>query len=404
MSSQKTGLVAKALNGITVLDFSRFTAAPYCAMLLADMGARVIRIERPGGGVDRQFGLMGPDGETFVFKMTARNKEGITLDFLPPAGQELLALLLKKTEVVVHNFTPGSPEYKILDYDTLNQKDPRLIIVAVSGCGASGPYAERTAFDATAKAMGGAMWLSGFPGSPPLKAATPYVDLGTGCLGAFGVMTALYHRERTGKGQFIDISLLDVGATFPQYIGPVALYHATGELRQQLGNYGFGVYMNCLPTKDGWVMIAPFGDSLWRRLCQMVGHEEMATDPRFLHDSDRQRNRFLIDEVLTPWFQARTTAEALEEFQQARIPAEKVDNIAEVIENPQIKARELIVYQEHPGLGPIPLPGVLPKMSLTPGGLDKPAPRPGEHNLAVYHDWLGLSRQKLAALEKQGII
>lgn len=394
----------KVLKDVSVLDFSRFTAAPYCTMLLADMGARVIRVERPGGGVDRQFGLMAPDGETFVFKMTARNKEGITLDILTPEGQELLALLLEKADVVVHNFTPGSPELKVLDYNTLSKKAPRLIMVSLSGCGAYGPYSKRTAFDATAKAMSGAMWLTGFPDGPPLKSTVPYVDLGAGSLAAFGIMLALYQRGKTGKGQHIDISLLDVAASFPQYVGAVALYSVYGELRQQVGNYGFGVYMNCFEAKNGWVMLTPQGDSLWHRLCQLVGREDMATNPRFLHDSDRQKNRFLIDAVLTPWFKARTVAEALNELHRARIPAERVDNIADLTNNPQVRARELIVYQEHPGLGQIPLPGVLPKLSMNPGSVDKPAPGIGEHNLAIYHNMLGISREKVSLLEQQGVI
>lgn len=394
----------KILKDVIVLDFSRFTAAPYCAALLADMGARVIRVERPGGNVDRQFGLMAPDGETFVFKMTARNKQGITLDILTPEGQELLGLLLEKTDVVVHNFTVGSPEFDALDYDTLSKKDPRLIMVAMSGCGAYGPYFERTAFDATAKAMSGAMWLTGFPDGPPLKSTVPWVDLGAGCLAAYGIMLALFHREKTGKGQHIDSSLLDTAASFAQYVGPVALYHAHGELRQQLGNYGFGVYMNCFQTSDGWVMVTPFGDSLWHRLCQMVGREELATDPKFLHDSDRQKNRHLIDAVLADWFKARTVAEALEELHKARIPAERVDNIADLTNNPQVKARELIVYVDHPGVGEIPLPGVLPKLSMNPGSLDSPAPQIGEHNVAIYHDMLGIGRKELSALESKGVI
>jgi len=394
----------KILKDIVVLDFSRFTAAPYCAALLADMGARVIRIEKPGGNVDRQFGLMAPDGETFVFKMTARNKQGITLDILTSEGQGLLDLLLEKADVVVHNFIMGSPEIKVLDYDTLSQKYPRLIMAAISGYGAYGPYAERTAFDATAKAMSGAMRLTGFPGGPPLKSTVPYVDLGAGCLAAYGIVLALYQREKTGKGQFIDTSLLDIAASFAQYVGPAALYYVHGELREQLGNYGFGVYMNCFQTKDGWVMVAPFGDSLWRRLCRMIGREEMTTDPRFLHDSDRQQNRFLIDAVLEDWFKARTVAEALDELGKARVPAERVDNIADLINNPQVKARELMVYMEHPGVGEMPLPGVLPKLSLNPGSVDSPAPQIGEHNKAIYHDMLGVSEEELSALEKKGII
>jgi len=394
----------KALSDLTVLDFSRFTAAPYCAMLLADMGARVIRIERPGGNVDRQFGLMAPDGETFVFKMTARNKEGITLDILTQEGQELLDRLLEKTDIVVHNFTPGSPEYKVLDYPALSKKYPGLILVSVSGCGAYGPHAERTAFDATAKAMSGAMRVTGFPGNPPLKATVPYVDLGAGALGALGIMIAVHHRWKTGKGQFVDISLLDTAATFIQYLGAAALYAVHGELREQLGNYGFGVYMNCFETKDGWVMICPFGDSLWRRLCRMVGHEEMATDPKFLHDSDRQRNRLLIDEVLIPWFKAQTVAEALNELDKARIPSSRVNNQADISNDPQVKARELLVYQDYPKVGKMPVPGVLPKLSVTPGSIHDMAPRVGEHNSAIYHEMLGLDLEKLAELEKKNII
>jgi len=394
----------KAFEDLIVLDFSRFTAAPYCTMLLADMGARVIRIERPGGNVDRQFGLMAPDGETFVFKMTARNKEGITLDILTSEGQELLALLLEKADIIVHNFTPGSPEYNKLDYTALKEKYPALIVVSLSGCGAYGPYAEKTAFDATAKAMSGAMRLTGFPGNPPLKATVPYVDLGTGSLAALGVMFALYHRVNTGEGQFVDISLLDTAATFAQYVGAAALYSVHGELREQLGNYGFGVYMNCLETKDGWVMIAPFGDSLWRRLCKMVKREEIANDPKFLHDSDRQQNRLLIDEVLIPWFKTQTVAEALSELAKARIPSARVNNLADLVDDPQVKARELIVYQEYPKVGKMPVPGVLPKMSATPGSVRHPAPIIGEHNTTIYHELLGLSREKLSSLEQKGII
>ena len=394
----------KVLKDVFVLDFSRFLAAPYCGQLLADMGARVIRVEKPGGGVDRQFGLMGPDGESIVFKLSARNKEGITLDVMRPEGQELLSLLLQKTDVIIHNFTPGSPELKVLDYESLNQKHPGLIMAAVSGYGAYGPYAKRTAFDPTTKAMSGEMWLNGMPGGPPFRAIVPYVDLGAGTQAAFGIMLALYHRQKTGQGQYIDVALLDIGATYLQYVGSLLLYTLQGEERRQLGNHGFGIYMNCFETNDGWVTITPGGDSLWAKLCNLIGCDDMITDPRFLHDNDRRDNSELVDAVLEPWFKDRTVAEALGELHKARIPAERVDSIVDLMNNPQVKAREAIIYDEYSGIGKIPMPGVLPKLSVTPGGVDRGAPQSGEHNMAIYRDMLGISQEQLSALEKKGVI
>lgn len=394
----------RAIGDITVLDFSRFAAGPYCTMLLADMGAQVIRVEPPGGGVDRQFGLQGPDGESLVFKLTARNKKSITLDILSSEGQELLFNLVKVTDVIVHNFTPGTAEAKVLDYETVSQKNGRLIIAAISGFGSYGPYAQRGAFDASAKAMSGAMWLNGLPGGPPVKETVPYADLGTGSLAAFGIMLALYHRQKTGKGQVIDASLLDTAGSFVQCLGTVAFYSLSGELRQQLGNHGFATYMNCFDTRDGWVIVMAYGNSIWRRLCRLMGREDMVTDPRFANDGERQKNSNVIDTALAPWFKARTVAEALHELDEARVPAEEVATIADFARNPQVQAREMIDYLQYPEVGRLPVPGVLPKLSLTPGRIDNLAPRIGEHNLEVYNGMLGISQETLSVLERRSII
>ncbi len=394
----------KALTGISVLDFTRFAAGPYCTMLLADMGAQVIRVEPPGGVVDRRFGLLAPDGESLITKLTGRNKKSITLNILSSEGQNLLFELLKITDVVAHNFTPRSTEAQILDYNHLSEMNPKLIMVGISGFGNSGPYAERTAFDASAKAMSGAMWLNGLPGGPPVKETVPYADFGTGCLAAYGIMLALYHRQKTGSGQFIDASLLDTVGSFIQCLGTVAFHTLHGQLRQQLGNHGFATYMNCFETKDGWVIVMPYGDSIWRRLCKLIKREDMIEDTRFSNDELRQENAHLIDAILIPWFNNLTVAEATYELNSARVPAEKVETIADYINNPQVQATQMIQYLEYPEIGRLPVPGVVPKLTLTPGSIDGLAPRVGEHNFEIYNGMLGISKHELSSMKGSGTI
>ncbi|BBO82029.1 CoA transferase [Desulfosarcina ovata subsp. sediminis] len=399
-----TNSANKVLEDITVLDFSRFAAGPYCTMLLADMGAQVIRVEQPGGGADREFGLLAPDGEAFSIKITARNKKGITLDILSDEGRQLLSELLKKADVIVHNFTLESAEAKVLNYDILSKENPALIMAYITGFGSGGPYASKSAFDFSAKAMTGAMWLNAMPGGGPVKEPVPYADLGTGCLAAYGIMVALHHRLKTGKGQLVDASLLDTAASFVEAIGAVALYSVHGEVRHQLGNHGFATYMNILEAKDGYIVIMPYGNRIWRRLCRLLEREDMITDPRFVNDGERQKNSEIIDAIMVPWCKALTVDEVLNKLDSVRVPAEKVDTIADFVNNPQVRDRNLIEYLEYPGVGSFAAPAVLPKLSSTPGDIVRLAPKVGEHNQEIYNGLLQLSEADLSRLATKGII
>jgi len=244
------------LNGIRVIDLSRFQACPLCGMVLADMGAEVIRLEPPEGAPDRTWGQLGPDGETLLFKVAARNKKSITLDLKSPEGKDIFQKLVGQSDVVLHNFTPGAPIAKEINYPRLKEINESIIVAAVSGYGQNGPDAENPCFDGTAQARAGSMPLNGFPGDPPLKPGLPYIDVTSGLCAAIGVILALYHREKTGKGQSIDVSLFDTALFANQSVGNLMLYQLFGEIRQQIGNRGFHSFNGCFKAKDKWVMVA----------------------------------------------------------------------------------------------------------------------------------------------------
>lgn len=392
------------LDGIRVLDLSRFLAGPLCGMLLADMGAEVIRIEQSEGGPDRTWGQLGPDGETLSFKLTARNKKGITLRLNTEKGKRVFYELVKKSDVVLHNFTPGTSLSKELTYASLRKISERIVVAALSGYGQNGPYAEQACFDATAQAESGGMLVTGFPGDPPLKTSITYIDISTGQSGALGILLALYDREKTGLGQEVDVSLFDTAFFATQALGVLSLYHVYGELRTQVGNRGFHSYIGCLEAKDGWVMIAPATNYIWRRFVTAIGREEMADDPRFGTDMDRFTNAELIEPIVGEWVSQRTVKEVTDCLEEARVPCGVVNTVDKLVNDPQVKAREMIVMAHHNGLGDLPLPGVYIKLSRSPGGIRSVAPKIGEHNEEVYRGLLGLSAEEFGQLKAQKII
>jgi len=393
-----------ALDGIRVLDLSRFLAGPLCGMLLADMGAEVIRIEQSEGGPDRAWGQLGPDGETLSFKLTARNKKGITLRLNTERGKEIFYKLVKKSDVVLHNFTPGTTLSEELTYTNLKKINDKVIVAALSGYGQNGPYKKQACFDATAQARSGGMLVTGFPGDPPLKTSITYIDISTGQSGALGIMFALYDREKTSLGQDVDVSLFDIAFFATQALGVLSLYHVYGELRTQVGNRGFHSYIGCLKAKDGWVMIAPATNYIWKRFVKAIGKEEMAHDPRFGSDMDRFRNAALIEPIVSEWVGQRTVKEVTASLEKARVPCSVVNTVDKLVNDPQVKAREMIIMKEHPGLGEIPLPGVSIKLSRNPGGIRSIAPKIGEHNEEVYCGLLGLRAEEFDQLKKEKII
>lgn len=393
------------LTGIRVLDLSRFQSGPVAGMLLGDMGAEVIRIEEPEGAPDRSWGLLGPDGETLSYKIVGRSKKGITLRIDKDEGKKIFNKLIKKSDVVIHNFTPGTSIADELDYERLSEINPAIIVAAISGFGQNGPEANVVCFDHIAQARSGGMLLTGFPGDPPLKTTVTHNDLGAGIYAALGIVMALYHRERTGKGQFIDVSLFDTALFATQCMGALLLYKVYGEIRKQVGNRGFHSYLGCFKAKDGWVFLSGTTNPIWGRLAKAIGREDMAKDPRFnRNDMVRFDHADQIDQVIKGWVAQRTVDEVISTLQEARVPCGAVNTIDKLEDDPQVAAREMIVNIEYPELGNIPIPGLPMKLSLTPGNINTRAPKIGEHNKEIYCGLLGFSQKELNKLKEKDVI
>ena len=392
------------LEGIKVLDFARYISGPYASLLLADMGAEVIRVERPGGEDDRQLGPFAPNGQSISVMCQTRNKKAITLNLQSEKGKNLLADLVKHVDVVVENFGPGGKEAMGLDYKRLKALNPGLIMLSISGFGTSGPLAKRLAFDPVAQAFSGAMSITGFPDAPPTRSSVPWVDFGTGVYGAMAVVLALYHRKETGECQLIDLAMLDTAVSYMATFGVPAEHQVTGVIRPRDGNHSYYNFSNCFKTADGWVFISGIGDNLFRRLAEAIGKAEWNDDPRFADNTTRFHNRLAIDEGIDAWIGSKTSAEAIEVLEKKRVPCCKVNDAAEIVGHPQVEAREMIVQMDYPGVGKVPVSGIPLKLPKSPGKIKRRAPDVGEHNEEVYHELLGLSRDEVKALKKDGAI
>ena len=393
------------LNGIRVLDFSRFGAGPVCPMLLADLGAEVIRIEKPGGEEDRRLGPFSPEGISLLFLAVNRHKQSITLNLRSDRGQEIAWKLIVASDVVVHNFSPGSPEESILAYNKLKSINPGIVLAGVSAYGTSGPYAERPGFDTIGQAVSGAMSISGFSCDPPVRPGVGWVDYTTGLFATIGIMTALYHRQNTGEGQCVDASLLDsaigaVGFT----LNPYAEYVLNGIIRPRVGNQSYCNITNSFKAKDGWVIIGAPVDPLWKRLVKTIGHKEMIDDPRFSTSMKRYQHRDLINPIIEMWVSERTVAEVVRILGDARVPCAPVYNMAQVLSDPHVKARDMLVDVEYAPGKKAPVAGMPVKLSLTPGTVEGRVPAVGEDNKEVYHRLLGYGEKELLQMEQEGVI
>ncbi len=393
-----------ALESIRVLDLSRFQACPLCGMLLGDMGAEVIRIEEPGGAADRVWGQCGPDGESLLFKVIGRNKKSITLRLNTQEGKNIFQDLVKQSDIVLHNYTPGAPVSKEVSYEKLSSINSKIIVAALSGYGQNGPDAERPCFDGVAQARSGGMIVSGFPENQPVKTGIAYVDIGTGLLATIGVLTALHYREKTGKGQAVDVSLFDTANFMTQAMGALLLYHFYGEIRKQIGNRGFHSYNTCLEAKDGWVVLSVVTNSIWRRFVEKIGHPEMAADPHYASDMDRFHNAASIDEVVKKWVSSREVEDVIRLLEQARVPCGPLNTVDQLLNDPQVLSRQMVQYFDYGSLGNIPIPGTPIKLSLTPGKIKKRSPQIGEDNKQVYSSLLGYHDDKIDQLKELGII
>src|SRR5262244_1061503 len=366
------------LTGIRVLDFGRYIAGPYCAMLLADFGAEVIRVERRDGGEDRYIAPITEQGEGPMFIGLNRNKKSVTLDPARPESREIKRRLIASADVVVANLPINVLRKLEIDYDSLAAIKPDIILTQISAFGAEGPYADRVGFDPVAQAMSGAMGLTGFPGAP-VRSVVPFEDFGTALHAAFGTMVALFERQKTGRGQIVEASLLATGVTFMQTL--LAERYVTGVERRQQGNTAFHVApSDAYRTKDGWIIIHVIRNQMFKRWATLVGRGDLIDDPRCADDISRANNHHLITEAMNDWTNQRTTEQAMRELEVARVPCGKVYDLDEVFDDPQVKARELVRLVEYPGSArPVPTPNTPVRLSETPGEVRQRAPILGEH-------------------------
>ena len=399
----------KALNDITVLDLGQVIAMPYCTMLLADLGARVIKVESREQGQERlSLGIRrvrnGAEERVPVSQYRERNKHAITLNLKHPKGVELFNDLVKHADVVAENFSVGTMDRLGIGYETLKQVNPRLIYASVTAFGQYGPYAHWRGYDILAQALSGYMSITGFPDSPPTRSGQSISDYYAGMLCAFSIVSALHYRDRTGKGQRIDMALLDSLITALDNLGE--RYTVGGEILTRKGNISFaGSSSGVYPTTDGHVAIAAGSSNLvWRRFCQIIGKPELADDPKFATTAARRTYQAETAAIIQGWTSQRTKAEVVSTLAEGGVPAAPVNNVAEMVADPQIQAREMFVELKHPSYGPVKITGTPLKLSETPGRVERLAPLPGEHNAEIFIGLLGHSHEELARWQEEGAI
>ncbi|MGY2082168.1 CaiB/BaiF CoA transferase family protein [Blastococcus sp. SYSU DS0539] len=392
-----------ALSGVRVLDLTQVMAGAYCSMLLADMGADVIKIERPEGGDDTRRMSRGSDVEhSPAFNAMNRNKRGIAVDLKDPRGAEVVRRLARDADVLVENFRPGLLDRFGLGQEALRAENPALIYCSISGFGATGPYAGRGGYDLVAQAMSGLMSMTGEPGRAPAKVGVPICDLNAGVFAAYGVLSAYIHRLKTGEGQFVDTSLLEAGIAYT--VWETAMFFSLGDVARPMGSaHRLSAPYEALPTADGWIAIGAANQRNWTRLCAALGVDELTTDPRFADNPGRMKHRIELAGELATVLRRRTTAEWLEDLHRAGVPSGPLYDIEQVYADPHVQARDMVVETEHPRMGRVRHIGAPVKLSATPAAVRRPAPLLGQHSREVLAE-AGMSPAQIDELFTAGVL
>ena len=394
--------MSEVLKGVKVLDFGRYIAGPFCGTLLGDLGADVIRIEKVDGSEDRFLSPITEDGDGALFMQLARNKRSLTLNPMKPEGREVVKRLVATADVVVANLPPDTLEAMGLDYNSLRAIKPDIILTMISAFGRGGPYSNRVGFDGLGQAMSGNMYMSG-TSEQPVKAYAPFIDFGTASLAAFGTMSALFERQKTGRGQIVEGSLFNTALTMMN--GTVIEQAAIKANRlATLNRSQTSAPADTFKTKDGWVLVQTVGGPLFKRWADLMGEDHWLDDDRFKTDISRGDNGEIISERLASWCAERTNEEVLAEMEKARIPAGPILSPQQVLEDPHIAAKGLFESVEYPGLDtPAPLMKTPVELSETPGEIRSRAPRLGENTDEIMKE-LGYDQEQIIDLRNKRVI
>ncbi|MER0237677.1 CoA transferase [Fulvimarina sp. MAC8] len=395
----------KPLDGIKVLEMGQLIAGPFCGQLLADFGAEVVKVEPPkSGDAMRQWGQADEEGRPLWWPVIARGKKSITLNLREKAAQDVVRELAREADILVENFRVGRMEEWGLGYEALKEINPRLIMVRVTGFGQTGPYRERAGFASVCEAMGGMRYIAGYPDRPPVRAGISIGDTLAGQSGFQGALLALQHRNVTGQGQMVDASIFEAVLSVMEAV--VTEYDKGGHIRQRSGSFLPGIApSNAYPTaEDQSVIIGANQDSLFQRLCKVMGQPELATDERYATHRARGRNQAEIDGIIGEWTAQHKATDIVDMLSDAGVPAGLTYRAPDMLDDPHFQARESITRIEDPDLGPTAMQNVFPKLSESPGGIAHTGPKLGEHTDAVLRDWLGYDESAIERLRSTNVV
>lgn len=391
------------LEGVKVLSFARALAGPFCTMLLCDLGAEVIKIEEPGKGDTARRNGPFIEGISSYFLSINRGQKSITLNLRDERAKKIVFELVKKVDILVENFRPGVMGRLGFGYEAIRQRNPKIIYASLSGFGQKGPYSQKPAYDMIAQGMGGTVSITGEPGRPPVRVGYSIGDMGAGLFSAIAILAALHEREKIGEGQWIDVAMVDSQVALCE--NALIRYLVTGEIPKPLGTrHPLNTPFQIFPTKDGYLVLITIPEAEWQKFCKLAGREDLLSDPRFQSHKDRIAHYQAFEPLMNEQMKTKTTAEWLALLEPAGIMCGPMNNMAQVVNDPHIQEREMIVEVEHRRAGKLKVAGTPMKFSRTACKIEKASPDVGEHTVEVLSGMLGMSSEDIEKLAAEGAV